>query len=1026
MIHDQTSTFTPLQKQIISFQRIHQDSDAYNLNYLFSLCGDIDVVYMRDAIQSAVDQCPAFTIRIDTTSGQWKQFFAKEHILVRHIIAHNSYEHVLDQLKRQARIPFSFTGEALAELSIIEVEHRVLFFMHISHAIFDAFSLDAFLLKVEHAYVKPLDRRVRNDTYLDYVDAWSRKTATDQSSLVLNALDSNIDFGNDNIVCDGNEHALKPLIGHRECICGKVASEIAEIHGATTFAVLLSAYAFLIGQLTHVDSVGVAIPYANRPKKRLDDIGLYVNTLPLHITIDPDESFNYYLERIQHDLRILSEHQNADVLSLPGVIAPQCAITYYAHFQTLNLPDVTINRIDLPNESSMFPVSIRIERDGNELIVLNESNGMYRDIPFGRYIARFCEEVSCNGRIRLGDISLLNDEEERAMLSSINGDGMEFRCSAATVCSMVAAHAAIRPEAVAVIYKQTQLTYADVEHISNRLARFLCRHVEARYVIVSEPVSAYLAPLILGIFKAGKVYVPVDSVMPDSRKRLIMDQLTDYAIIGDSCSGHNYMGAIASCLSFAAQYDDGPYTPRCHAEDLAYILFTSGSTGVPKGVPVRHASMVSLFDAASSRFEYDEMDVWTMFHSYSFDYSIWEMFAPLTSGGRVVIVPPNIKMYPDEVRKLLVEHQVTMFSQTPSSFSNMQTHEETVENHSLSCIRYLFLGGEYIHAHMCDAWIAKYRQYGTVIVSLYGVTEATVLSTHAVLDDRKRKVNGVIGRPFPNTYCYVRTISGHVAPEGFLGELVLGGVAVSDGYFRRHSDAFCGDANIPGPVFHSHDMTYLNSKGDLIYVARNDSQVKISGHRIEIGEIKTAINKYHGCADCVVTVRQFADGDKRIIGYYVSDRYLDIDSQSLRTFLKQHLQPYMIPAFLVPIDHIPLTVNGKVDIDELPTPDISSVTDLAEQSSSQTTLKRMMDIWRKVLGIPNVQPDDRFFEVGGSSLLLAKTYALVLQTFKLTEKDVDMIDLFTYTTPQAMAEFIDGLALQKMTGTDLNQGDSSL
>lgn len=997
---------TPLQKQIVNYQSACPDDDAYNLNYVFEINGNISSRRLKVAVQEVFNQNAAFRLRITQSKGQCRQTLSDENISVQYIVD-SSKDDALRKLRKTAALPFLLDGRPLARARIIETQTCTLLFIQVSHLIFDAFSLDSLLSQIRNVYLQR-NRNGIDYSYIRYLQSRSSIQESKEAQFLLRSFYDDRNFSTDNLVSKDNCNEMRPNEFQDNSISYILIHSIAESYGVSTFTIIVAAFAFVIAQMANIDKVSVGVPFANR-RRGVNGIGLYVNTLPLTIHVSPDELFSDYLFSIDCSLKVLSKRQEADVLGERGVISPNCAVTYYNHFQNLDIPGTTVKRIELHNSRSIFPIAIRCERNENDLLIHSSVVSTDANVPLAKYMSAVCESIYSHPTSSLREVSLMDARETKLLINRLKSSYDIHRyCSIKTLDNLVDSQCCSEPEHSAIRYREKSLDYAQVEALSNKLARFLDQSVSAQNVVVSEPVNLFLIPLVLAIFKAGKVYVPIDDAMPISRRATILQQLDNYVIIGDRHENRNWIGTISECCSKAGKYLSEAYKSKAHAEDTAYILFTSGSTGKPKGVPVSHRSIVSMFLSAVDVFNFTSGDVWTMFHSYSFDYSIWEMFAPLITGGTVVIVPPEIKMLPDAVRKILIENRVTIFCQTPSSFSNMQAYETTVSDYLLAKLKYIFIGGEYATSDVAQRWFDKYGTSGPNIVVLYGVTESAIMSTYKVLDLSEKTENGIIGRPFPNSCCYIRSNNGQLAPLGFMGELVICGLGVSAGYYAgnvvQQKSFIDVDSICECRGFQTHDIAYLNKDLDFIYVRRNDTQVKISGHRIELGEVKSAIDRCPGCQDSAVVVKDLGNTGNRLIGYFVRENDSNLSAEDLRRFLKDNLQSYMIPSFLLPITVLPLTTNGKLNEGMLPLP---TVKHNYSSPKVNTTVVTILRVWEQVLGIEGIKPDDNFFDVGGTSLSLAKVYSLIIKVFSLNDNKIDMIDLFSYNTPLDLAEYID-------------------
>ncbi|MBO4210278.1 non-ribosomal peptide synthetase, partial [Micromonospora echinofusca] len=409
-----------------------------------------------------------------------------------------------------------------------------------------------------------------------------------------------------------------------------------------------------------------------------------------------------------------------------------------------------------------------------------------------------------------------------------------------------------------------------------------------------------------------------------------------------------------------------------HPDHLAYVIYTSGSTGRPKGVMVEHANVVRLFTATAPWFGFGPTDVWSLFHSFAFDFSVWEIWGALLHGGRLVIVPQLTSRSPADFHQLLCTEGVTVLNQTPSAFRSLVAAQaDSARTHTL---RTVVFGGEALDPTMLRPWYADPRNGRTELVNMYGITETTVHVTYRPLTPADAERAGVspIGRPIGDLRLYVLDGRGEPVPPGVVGELHVGGAGVARGYLNRPeltAERFLDSPFVPGDrLYRTGDLARFRTDGDLEYLGRNDFQVKIRGFRIELGEIEAQLAAAPGVREAVVLARPDAAGETRLVGYYTASvRKLNADA--LRTRLAGVLPEHMVPAAYVRIAEWPLTANGKLDRQALPAPDGMAFASRQYVAPVGPTETALAAIWAEVLGIAQVGRHDNFFALGGHSLL---------------------------------------------------------
>ncbi|MFI7287515.1 amino acid adenylation domain-containing protein [Streptomyces anulatus] len=523
-----------------------------------------------------------------------------------------------------------------------------------------------------------------------------------------------------------------------------------------------------------------------------------------------------------------------------------------------------------------------------------------------------------------------------------------------------AAQAAVRPDAPALTAGPITLSYAELSDRAEELADGLYAHGvrPGDLVGLCLPRSADLVSVMLGVLKADAVYVPLDPEHPaDRRERTARDagvRLTveDPAVL----TGH----------------PPRPATERREAGAPAYVIHTSGSTGRPKGVLVPHANVTALVDAVHDDFGLSPDDTWTCFHSAAFDFSVWEIWGALLTGGRLVLVDHWTSRSPEDFHALLVRERVSVLSQTPSAFTQLAAADRT--GGGLSALRLVVLGGEPLDARPLLGWFDRHPEDRCRLVNMYGITETTVHVTAATVTRREALAGSrSVGRPLPGWSVRVLDARGRPVPPGAPGEIHVGGAGVALGYLHRPAltaERFVPDVLDPaGRLYRSGDLGRLLPDGTLEHLGRIDDQVKVRGFRIEPGEIRHVLLEDPAVSAAAVTVTGGGGGDAaavRIDAYVVPAPGAGEDAGPVRERAARLLPPHMVPATVTVLPALPLTPNGKLDPARLPAPGARRTPAAAPRETAPTSA--LAAIWRDVLGVEEISPDDDFWDLGGNSL----------------------------------------------------------
>lgn len=587
---------------------------------------------------------------------------------------------------------------------------------------------------------------------------------------------------------------------------------------------------------------------------------------------------------------------------------------------------------------------------------------------------------------------------------------------AATLAARFAEVCARFGERTALCVGQDAWTYAELDRAAERVGLGLRRAgVEpGDLVAIRLERSFEMVAAMLGVVKAGAAYLPIEIRYPLARVvETIADAQPVLLIAAGGESGPDSATEVRT-VSFAELIEAGgeALDVPANAEAAAYVIYTSGSTGKPKGVVVSNRNVVRLLDETAAWFGFEERDVWTMFHSFAFDFSVWEMWGCLLTGGRLIVVPFAVSRDPEEFYRLLVSERVTVLNQTPSAFALVDRVDAQVGS-GLS-LRVVIFGGEALALGSLRGWMARHGDERPELVNMYGITETTVHVTYRrvrLRDAAERE--SLIGVPIPDMQIYLLDESLEPVAAGEEGEICVGGGGVAAGYLNRAeltAERFVADrfgserlgSERFGPagarLYRSGDMGRLRADGELVYLGRRDGQVKINGFRIETGEVEAALLGFETVTQACVVAKSDGAGGGRLVAYFTAVG--PVETSRLSPWLALRLPPQMMPAIYVQVARFPLTGNGKVDRAALPEAVGSHEAEAQVRAVGLTgTEEKVAALWREVLGAA-AGLDDQFFDVGGTSLLLVKLRGRLEESFA---RKIPVTWMFELTTVRAMA-----------------------
>ena len=496
------------------------------------------------------------------------------------------------------------------------------------------------------------------------------------------------------------------------------------------------------------------------------------------------------------------------------------------------------------------------------------------------------------------------------------------------------------------VFEDTSLTYEELNKRANKLAHMLIESGVGpeQFVALALPRSLEMIVGLLAVLKSGAGYLPIDPEYPSDRIEFTLSDASPTCILTTSdivpkLSRISETKVLQIVLDEVDTIEElKHYSTKNPVDDdrinplspfnSAYIIYTSGSTGVPKGVVITHQNVVRLFDATKHWFNFSSDDVWTMFHSYAFDFSVWEIWGPLLHGGRLVVVPLVTSRSPVAFLQMLVSEKVTVLNQTPSAFYQLMLAD--LENPDIGgkiSLKFIIFGGEALELSRLEEWYNRHPENAPKLINMYGITETTVHVSYIELNKKIASIraSSLIGCGIPDLDVYVLDDNLQPVPPGVVGELYVAGAGLARGYLGR--PALTATRFVANPfnsdgtrMYRTGDLALFNQNGALDYMGRADKQIKIRGFRIELGEIESVIAKHSNIKQVAVVVREDKPGDRRLIAYVTSNSKISFNSEDLRKYVAEFLTSYMVPSTFVEIDNLPLTPNGKLDTKALPAP----------------------------------------------------------------------------------------------------------
>jgi amino acid adenylation domain-containing protein len=811
--------------------------------------------------------------------------------------------------------------------------------------------------------------------------------------------------------------------------------ELSRARGVTLYMTLLAAFKTLLYRYTGQDDIVVGTPIANRNRMEIENlIGFFVNTLVLRTSLSADPTFSELLTRVRDVTLGAFAHQDLPFEKLVEELQPERDMSRTPLFQVMfslqneplpppRLGGLVMKLIDDDMKTAQFDLTLDLmERDDGILCNLEFNTDLFdretAERMLGHYL-RLLEEVVTNPDRRLLELPFVTDEEQRRLLVEWNDTAREYprgQC----VHELFEAQAARSPESIALVARGEQLTYAELNTRANRLAHYLRRaglRPEGRAGLLLER-NAEAAVALLGVLKAGGAYVAFDPSHPPERIRQMLDDagasmLLTTRRLADGLTEH---GAKIVCLDAEASHISAESAENparvADADNLAYLVYTSGTTGQPKGILVQHRSLVNAIYAFITHHRVTEHDRILQFASLSFDVATEEFFAAWLGGARLVMRPDAAVVAPEQFVQFLEEEGVTLVNLPASFWAEWATAIAERGCRMPPQLRRVVVGNEKTLPESLAKW---QRAVGHLVTwnNAYGPSETTITASNYEPqrgEDREGASAVPIGRPVMNATMYVLDRAQHLMPVGVAGELCIGGAGLARGYQGQPGQTAARftpnryDAAGGERMYRTGDLARYLPDGNIEFLGRVDEQVKVRGFRIELGEIETVLSQHEGVREAVVVARPDERGNNRLVAYVVESAGRTATTGELRRYLKDILPEYMIPSAFVTLDALPLTPNGKVDRKRLPEADGARPELEEAYVAPRSELERgIANVWQEVLKVEKVGVHDNFFNLGGHSLLIVQVNSRLHEILRV---DVSLVDMFKYPTVNALAEYL--------------------
>ncbi len=1029
------------QQRLWFLAQMEGGSEAYHMPLWVRMQGALDTGALRRALDRIVVRHEILRTRFAVVEGEPVQriqaikqarFELREEDLRER---GETGEELVRRMQEEVECPFDLTSGPLIRGQLLQVgedEHILLITMH--HIVSDEWSMSIFLNELNTLYAAY--REGRGDPlpelevqYADYA-VWQRQLIEgemlqQQAEYWKGALAGapallELPWDHARPAQQNYSGGLSRFELDETLLIG--LKELGRRHGATLFMTLLGGWAALMGRLSGQEEVVIGIPVANRGRVEIEKlIGFFVNTLAVRVNVSGEQTVGKLLEQTKMQALAAQQHQDIPFEQVVELVNPQRSLAHSPLFQVmfawqnapegrLEFPGVEIEVLHGGSVKATFDLTLCLHKASERIRGgVEYATSLFESQTVARYLGyfrRLLEGMVVDEGQRVDQLSLLSETERQQLLHEWNGTAVgctKERC----LHQLFEEQVAKTPEAIAVVYDDQVLSYGELNRQANQLAHYLRKmgvKPDTRVGICVERGMDMIVGL-LGILKAGGAYVPLDPGYPAERLQFMLQDSGPAVVLTQAHLQHLFSGMTARLplvdMRNAEEWRNGPEdnleSIDLTSRHLAYLIYTSGSSGLPKGVMVEHRAVSNRITALRIRYEVCPQDRLLQFASINFDQSVEEIFCAVLSGATLVLRTDAWLVGAKEFWALCAKKTVSILD-LPTRF-----WQQILDDGSVTIpegIRLIIIGGEAVDYAAVSTWF-KRKNYKPKLLNTYGPTEGTIVSSvHELTADASHWRS--IGRPIPNSFIYVLDKHGEPVPVGVVGELYIGGGGVARGYLNRPGltaerfvfDPFSGDTW--SRMYKTGDVGRWLADGSIEFVGRNDFQVKVRGFRIELGEIEARLLEHGGVREAVVMARGDEGGEKRLVAYYTETAGLNqtgVGAKELRAFLLASLPEYMVPAAYVRMESLPLMANGKLDRKALPAPDNDAFARQVYEAPQGEMETAMAGIWAEVLKLERVGRRDNFFELGGHSLLAVPILSRVQSQLGMQMK---LTDLFTY------------------------------